>query len=449
MHPPPAANTHTRILKSKQLKWIGRLAFAGLAWKSFSQRSPWFLIPDVPALVTPNTCTVYHPTLLPFCEDYATIPDSPLLILSCDPARREWSHLVNKLPASLPAGELHLYNPQTPSELPIKLYNPVSDFRPLGISSVRLPSGKARVFVTNQAIKGPRVEIFDVDLPTGIAEHKATISHALITSPNSIAAISPAGFYLTNDLYFSRKSVAGAALELLSGVAGGTLVYVSLTPELAPNATQISRLAFANGLDVDTASGKLWAAGVLTGLYEYEWDLLDPARIQAVTYVRSAVLLDNVVFSRATGGVYASGITGVRGFFGSAKSEGAPAPASLTALLLPRMAPAGYNEESVDAAPREFDLANMPLRKEEWRWESVFVDDGTLFGGITTGAVLDNGRYVGVSLLARGVVVCEEAPLRKVPASKTGEKAEKAEETVEEVEKVEKVEEKVEGKDEL
>jgi len=69
-------------------------------------------------------------------------------------------------------------------------------------------------------------------------------------------------------------------------------------------------------------------------------------------------------------------------------------------------------EDDVEVLKRKYDIANSALRREEWRWETVFVDDGTFYGGPSTGAVLEGGRYVGVSLLDRGVVVCDEKPVK-------------------------------------
>ena len=365
---------------------------------------------------------MYHPSVLPFCEDFATIPDSTLIVLSCDSARKEWSHLKNQLPAGLRAGELHLYDPQSPTTLPLKLTVPVADFRPLGISAVRLPDGRARLFVANQAFAGATVEVVDVELTSGATTHAATVADALIQSPNGIAAVSPTGFFVTNDLYFARKSLPAALLEVVLGIAGGTLVHVELTAALAPkNATRVARIAFANGVVADPATRRLWVAGMLSGVYEYVWDGADAAALTTVDFARSAMLADNLVFSEATGGVYVSGVASVKALGPAFADPDAARHPSLTAELLPRLV---KGDVGIDAARRGADIANKALRTEEWRWATVFADSGSVFSGATSGAVLQNGRFVATGLLSRGVVVCKEAPGRPALKAPVAEKSE-------------------------
>jgi len=358
----------------------------------------------MPPLPTPNTCAVFHPDKLPFCEDFTALPNSPLLLLSCDPAR----HFKGVHPSHPPPGELWLFDPTAPQTPPIQILIPVTDFRPLGLSATKGEHG-VRVFVTNQARTGARVEVLDLDLPRQRATHVATIRHPLIHSPNAVAAVSKDGFYLTNDAFFAHISTVGVIAEALSGLPGGSLIYVSTLDLAQPKAKRIVRLPLANGVAVDPEKQRLWVAGMGMGVYQYVYDARDPTVVEAGAFLRTAMLPDNILFSPATGGVYVSGITSLRAMGRAMGDERAVGPPSLTAQLLPKVP---KTAEKAKVAWRGNDVANVALRRDEWRWGTVFVDNGTFFGGVSTGAVLEGGRFVGVSLVARGVVVCEEVPVK-------------------------------------
>jgi len=395
---------------STQLRWIGLVSVLALLWKTLTLRSPFFLVPPLPAIAVPHTCVVHHRDILPYCEDFAAIPNSPLLLLSCDQERHKWNHVSGNIPSGLRAGEVWIFDPTSPTEPPRRVHLGVEDFRPLGISATNTTSG-TRFFVVNQALAGARVEVFDLSRDTSEAKHTATLQHARIASPNSVAATSSTGFYLTNDLFFARRGsahVAALAAELLTAAPGGSLVHVSLSTEMGVERAQVvSRLAAGNGVAVDTATNRVWAAASLKGVYEFHYDPADPARVGNARFLRAAVLVDNLVF--AAGEVFASGFTSLWGFFESSRNPEAKRPGGLTAKVLPLLK---MREDAVEVVKRKYDIANSALRREEWRWETVFVDDGAFFGAVSTGAILEGGRYVGVSLLERGVVVCDEKPVK-------------------------------------
>lgn len=311
-------------------------------------------------------------------------------------------------------GEVWIYNPASPASAPTRAHLGISDFRPLGISATNTTSG-TRFFVVNQARAGPRVEVFDLALSTGAATHVATLEHPRIASPNSVAATGPDGFYLTNDLLFARRGAAhviALAAELLTAAPGGSLVHVALASDSEggvsiEKAHMISRLALGNGVAVDTATNRVWAVATLKGIYEFEYDPADPARIGGAMFLRAAVLADNLVFT--AGELFVSGFTSLRGMLESSKNPEARKPGGLTAKVLPLLK---MREDAVEVVKRKYDVANSALRREEWRWETVFVDDGGFYGPVSTGAVLEGGKYVGVSLLDHGVVVCDEKPVK-------------------------------------
>ncbi|KAF8542062.1 hypothetical protein BDD12DRAFT_979226 [Trichophaea hybrida] len=401
-------------ISKKQLRYIGLIALIGLLWKCFTLRSPWFLLPDMPPLPTPNTCKVLHKDTLKFCEDFTTIPDSNLLLISCDPQRHKWNAFENIHPDNLPPGEIYIFDPTSPLTPPKLVSSNIqeltNDFRPLGLSATsKDEKGNIRVFITNQARTTPKVEVVDIHLPSLTTKHIATITHGLIYSPNGIAAVSSSGFYLTNTAYFSRGLKAGVLAEIVTGIPGGSLVYFSLSDDGGVKAKRIVRIPLANGVAVDPVHRRVWVAGTLTGVYEYVYNPDDPTVVEAGAFLRTAIMPDNILFSKATGGVYVSGATAAGKLLKSMRDIEAPAPPSLTAQLLPVVP---RDAEKAHIAWRGNDVANVALRRQEWRWGTVFVDDGEVFGGISTGGVVDGGVFVGVSLVERGVIVCDEVPVK-------------------------------------
>jgi arylesterase/paraoxonase len=325
------------------------------------------------------------------------------LLLSCDPQRHNYSTLTGNFPPSLPPGELWVFDPSAPETPPRQvivvqgLGEGLADFRPLGISATSTRDGYIRVFVANQAKSGPRVEVLDLDLELSSAEarHVATIQHPLIYSPNSVAAVNATGFYVSNDVYFARgSSMLGVAAEVITAAPGGSLVYVSMQ-EPAPVVKRATRLALANGLAVDTGNNRVWAVSSPKGVYSFTYNPADPSQLVSEQFMRTASLGDNLILS-PDGEVYVSGQTNVRALAASVGDAAAPKPGSLVARLVPK--------------GKGTDVANAALRKEEWRWESVFEDDGAFYGGVSSAAVLEGGKFVASSLVEKGVLVCGEVP---------------------------------------
>lgn len=296
------------------------------------------------------------------------------------------------------------------------------DFHPLGLSAITLEEGKARVFVTNQAKVRAKVEILDVELETGKSNHVKTVVNAKIHSPNGIVAYNSTSFYLSNDLFMSRRWSTALLLEAVFGVPGGQVLYVSLPTSSFTEGKQnqryeaeiysIAHVCFANGLAFDPAESRLYVASTTHGIYSYS--LPSPSQpwlAHPHSFHRTPFAPDNLFFSHAQKKLYVSGVSSISAIATAMMSPSAPAAPAWTVELLPELPRMGVVEEKVlkrEKAFRSVDLANRPLRMEERRWRSVFMDDGTTFGGVSTGGVVDTkGTYVGVSMVGEGVVVCD------------------------------------------
>ena len=402
------------------------LTVSALLYQSLTQRSPLLLLSTPGAVPDSHACKVHHPDLLSNCEDFARLPSTSYVFLSCDRGRREWYHALSAFPSSAPKGEIFLWDYAQPAVAPVLLSTADSlgnDFHPLGISAVTTSPTTARLFIANQAKSSGSIEVLDVNLDTRTALHSQTLRHGGIWSPNGVAAVDASSLFVTNDAFFSRRWRTGLLLEVLLGLPGGNIVHVSVAPTEV-SVDNVARVSFANGIAVDKANAKLYVASSTHGLYTYA--ILDPSttphRAAAESFVRTPFAADNVLLDGST--VYVSGIPSIRNYFANMLGTG-PLPASWTLQLLGPLPPRGEN--TLEVALRRVDPANSALRKEEWRWKSVFWDDGKFFGGVSSAAVVSpKGTFLASSVLTDGVLLCERVLERigKAPKPEVKDKEE-------------------------
>ena len=120
------------------------------------------------------------------------------------------------------------------------------DFHTLGIA-YHGPS--STLFVVNHSTKGPRIEVFSLDLGSEqpVATHKRTIEHPLLRAPNSISIINENELYVTNDHYFAAGNNPYLShIETFLGIPGGTVVHADLSMNTFRT---VARVPFANGVD--------------------------------------------------------------------------------------------------------------------------------------------------------------------------------------------------------
>ncbi len=130
------------------------------------------------------------------------------------------------------------------------------EFHPHGISLYASADGKTLLFAINHTKSGDFVEIFEY--VNEILEHRESISNPLMWRPNDLQAVGPRSFYVTNDhgnksslgrffedfiplrnsyvLYFDGKTMAFAADNIgqANGInisADGKQIYVAATSE--------------------------------------------------------------------------------------------------------------------------------------------------------------------------------------------------------------------------
>lgn len=147
------------------------------------------------------------------------------------------------------------------------------DFHPLGIEYQ--PASKT-IVVLNLASAGSRVEMFKLVVAETAATFVRTLAHPALSAPNSVAAISEAEYFITNDHYFSaRSSAILSALETYLGIPGGSIVYVKYDPSAMnkpPIVQTLARLNFANGVALLNASTVAVASSSLASVTLYTID---------------------------------------------------------------------------------------------------------------------------------------------------------------------------------
>ena len=109
-----------------------------------------------------------------------------------------------------------------------------------------------RLFVVNQAVNG--IELFDV-AEDGALTHLETFNERRLTSPNSVVAVGPRSFYVTNDVRPGRSSRMGE-FHFLARTASGQVFFTDGTVWRVA----AEGLRFANGIDLSLDGRRLYVA---------------------------------------------------------------------------------------------------------------------------------------------------------------------------------------------
>lgn len=248
-----------------------------------------------------------------------------------------------------------------------------ADFRPHGISLYVDSEGRATLFVVNHpgeslfggqpetGSRGPAhtVEVFDLD---GMKlDHRETLAHASMISPNDIAAVDHERFYFTND----HGSAPGwkRTLEDYLRLGWANVVYFDGSGFRAA----ADGLSYANGIHLSPDGARLYVAEVTHGrIREYArnaatGDLDERRRIDVGFGV------DNIEVDPDTGELMLGGHVKLLTFTRHAADDQVLAPSQVARL-------------SLDGRPKI---------------ETVFLDDGELISGASVATARDNVLLVG------------------------------------------------------
>jgi arylesterase/paraoxonase len=125
------------------------------------------------------------------------------------------------------------------------------NFRPLGLDYYE-DGETRRLFVVNES--GPSVEVFDA-ADNGDLVHLETFSERRLTSPNSVAAVGPRAFYVTNDVRAGRDGPL-SSLYFLLNIGAGEVFFI----DGAAWVVVAEGLRFANGAALSRDGALLYVA---------------------------------------------------------------------------------------------------------------------------------------------------------------------------------------------
>lgn len=143
------------------------------------------------------------------------------------------------------------------------------DFHPMGVA-YHGPS--STVFVVNQSTEGSRIEAFTLDLAgeRPMAKHKRTITHPLISAPNSVTFINENELYVTNIHYFPAQDHPHLSLiETHLAIPGGSVVHIDLSTDTYRT---VARLPFANGVKLINSTTLAVASSTTVSVKIYSID---------------------------------------------------------------------------------------------------------------------------------------------------------------------------------
>jgi len=168
-------------------------------------------------------------------------------------------------------GELYLYDYSraTPSLETVRLLNTPENysFHPLGLS-LHLPTNT--LLAVNHATTGSTLDQFHFSRHGNSATYIRSISSPYLRAPNAVTQISATEVLVTNDHFFTPKSAKLLNMvETYLGLPLGGVTHVNLKTE---KATQVARVAFANGIAVlnDTAVAVASSASAKILLYNID-----------------------------------------------------------------------------------------------------------------------------------------------------------------------------------
>lgn len=183
-----------------------------------------------------------------------------------------------------------------------------SELRTIGIE-YHEPS--STLFVTNHPRQGPRIEQFYLDLETLTATHVRTLSHPLITTPNSIVALSASDFLVTNQHYFTARDYPRLLWAFESYLAPplGSIVHVRISEDSTLDAAVIARQAYPNGIAL--LNGTTLAVAATNKRLVYLYSISNTERTHPSLKFESSIWLpflpDNLSVSKGGGALLIAG----------------------------------------------------------------------------------------------------------------------------------------------
>ncbi|KAI1264848.1 putative paraoxonase [Xylariaceae sp. FL1019] len=212
------------------------------------------------------------------CEDVILVESRGLAILGCDPGRERWNTVMGIFePDPVANGDLYLYDYSKNDELlQFKFvdFKYQTNFHTLGMA---YDEHTSTLFVANhRRHEHPAIEMFKLDLEHQTATHQGSIQHPLIHGPNSITLINDHELMVTNNNYFLiRDNWLLNRIETYLALPLGSVVHVDFAallknPDASADAKVITRLPFANGIEMINETAFAVASSTLGSVHTFD-----------------------------------------------------------------------------------------------------------------------------------------------------------------------------------
>jgi len=155
---------------------------------------------------------------------------------------------------------LYTYNMDTGKVTPLEMMGLEGEFFSHGMDFLQTSETDMTIMAINHKYAGSVVEIFSHKIGSTVLTHVETVVHDLITTPNSIVALSPTSFYATND--HANKS---GILRLLEDFLAHPLTYLVYRDDKGHVSKALDGLIAANGVAMDKKRSLLYLNHVSIG----------------------------------------------------------------------------------------------------------------------------------------------------------------------------------------
>lgn len=355
---------------------------------------------------------------LGFCEDLALWKTHDVdgkrvdkILASCDLARHEWNTVMGPMRDPKPRGSIWLLqniNGRLRAQ-PVRIDGFPSDldFHPLGLDIVAGPEGPPTVFIVNHMRTKRTVELFELhDESSPRLIHLRQLEHPSFRTPNSVAAVSPSTFFLSNDHGFTRDgfwplTTVMHFLETLLFFPLGSVELVQLQEDGISAMRVASGIAFANGLALSPDGSELavastsptkvhlYAANTSTGQLIHKKTLRLPYSPDNLHYHDDSSLL-------VAGHPHFPGISLL------ARRKRPTSPSWVTQITKRE-----HLTEEDRSGTVPYSVYKRVSVDNEYAIKTLYQSNGTGWSAVTT-ALWSDGSLVMSGLYTRGILVCSQ-----------------------------------------
>jgi hypothetical protein len=279
-----------------------------------------------------------------------------------------------------------------------------SDFHPLGIDIFQGDIGSpSTLFVVNHQRHQRTIEVFNLyDLPPRLV-HVKQLSHPAIWAPNSVAAMSPNEFFVSNDHWFVRDGMWPLRMfmhevESILALPLGRIYHVYYHGNEIRLGTPIRSISFPNGLALSHDKSQLAVASTTSGEVRI-YDLQVGGNLKWSSTIPTPALPDNLNWQE-DGSLLVAGHPHFSSVARLAKRKQATSPTWLISLSNDISAIEDDRTSNVS-----YSAYNRARVHPQYSIRTIYQSDGSGWSAGTTGIWI-NDRIVISGLYSEGILLC-------------------------------------------